>query len=197
MKECTKCGEHKELTEFYPHRGGTAPSYKDCGKADKAAHAKTPHGVCKEIRAYHVKASKKEGRPTIPYTTGQLLSWLQGKGFDDMHEVWVESGYDSKRKPSCGRLDSKEDFRLDNLAFTYVPTNDGDMKLCPHCVQVKPLHGFYKSKSKSKGVTSWCIPCEDDRAKNYKMTERGLITSMFTSQVKCSKHRGHVPQHIR
>ena len=117
-KVCTKCGEEKELTEFYKKKGGkfgVTSSCKICDKADQAAYRKTnsekikarkaayrkanPEKIKAKNSAYYkanpekVKASQAEYRKANPEKTKAYLAAYRAYR-KEMRELQEEAGFE-------------------------------------------------------------------------------------------------------
>lgn len=66
------------------------------------------------------------------------------------------------------------------------------MKKCPKCLIDKEIKEFSNHKANKDGLRSYCKSCANDMAKEYQLTLDGVITTMYSSQIRNSKTRGHV-----
>ena len=66
-------------------------------------------------------------------------------------------------------------------------------KKCYCCGGVKSILEFNKNKSKPSGHSDECRECKKKLDSEYRRTELGLITSIYSTQKHKSKKRGHTP----
>lgn len=59
----------------------------------------------------------------------------------------------------------------------------------PNCRKEKPLTEFYKDKNIKCGLKSICKVCSNIKTKEYAKTKNGLISIIYSSQIKSSKKR--------
>ena len=64
-------------------------------------------------------------------------------------------------------------------------------KICSSCKTDKPLSGFNKKNSNKDGLRHSCKSCDKEYAIAYKMTKKGLITKIYSTQRNKSRKRQH------
>lgn len=96
---------------------------KSCRK--QARYSK--QGVVKTMYAAQKKKSKDRGYLPPNYTEATLYNWVVAQPvFHELYQSWVDSGYQSRFKPSCDRINDYISYRLDNLII--VTWNENNQK---------------------------------------------------------------------
>jgi len=72
------------------------------------------------------------------------------------------------------------------------------MKVCTRCKKNKELNKFSKLKASKDGLSSECKECSLNRYNTYRRTKVGLIKTIYRTQLRSSKRRGHpVPTYTK
>ena len=64
-------------------------------------------------------------------------------------------------------------------------------KECTMCGIPKVFSEFSPNKANKDGLSSWCKECNNQEKKAYHHTKKGLISTIFNTQQRSSKHRNH------
>lgn len=65
-------------------------------------------------------------------------------------------------------------------------------KKCTKCKKFKRLHLFYNNKYYDDGLSHECKECCKLNVENYHQTKRGVVSSIYKSQLASSRNRGYV-----
>jgi len=118
-KICTKCGEPKPINRFNRHpetKDGKCSWCNDCKNIAIQEYQKTKDGLISTIYSTQRATSRKRGDPMPTYTLGELREWMfSQRVFHELYDNWKESGYNTRLRPSCDRLDDYKPYTLDNL----------------------------------------------------------------------------------
>ena len=119
MKQCTKCKEVKELSEFSKqkvNKDGLQGSCKKCVAIRIRNYYRTKEGRLKCIYDHQIQSSKKRGHERPAYTRQEFIDkYIDNKEYLSLYSKWVSSGYDKMLSPSFDRLDDYKPYSFDNL----------------------------------------------------------------------------------
>jgi len=121
-KQCSKCKEIKELSEFYKHKGNPDKhSYfcRKCAKKQSQDFHRSKIGLITIIYNSQKQSSKKRGHKQPTYTLFELQNWFDNqKIYNRLYDSWVASGYNKMLTPSCDRDDDYQGYCLTRLTLT-------------------------------------------------------------------------------
>ena len=114
-KECTKCGEIKELKEFSKRSNSTDGYRHQCRKCRSYTHNRGLEAKMKDMYNKQGANSIKRGKPGPTYTFKWFREWLLDNGFEELHETWEENNYNRWFSPSVDRIDPMLSYTKNNI----------------------------------------------------------------------------------
>lgn len=115
MKTCSQCKQKLPLDAFDLQSTGKLGRRADC-KICRKRFTRSKQGLVKEMLAFQKSKSKKRGYAPPSYTEDELYAWAMGQpDFHELYDAWVESGFQSRFKPSCDRKNDYISYTLDNI----------------------------------------------------------------------------------
>lgn len=131
-KTCLKCKQLKDLSEFYTCKNfvdGYGTVCRECIRIQGKQYRHSLFGLIKKTYKNQVEASKKRGHPSPYYTEEEFIIWfIRQDNFPELLANWIQSGYQSKLKPSGDRLDDYKPYSFDNLRLTTWGENEQKMR---------------------------------------------------------------------
>ncbi len=129
---CNQCGAELKVNMFY------SKSYK-CKYCIKS-NERTVEGVISKIYTTQRTSSKKRGHPMPTYTAEELKNFiLSHECFMPMYNGWIDSGFQSKMKPSIDRKKDDKPYTINNIMLVTWGQNDSKAHL--HSIQGKLITG--------------------------------------------------------
>tara|TARA_R110000824_G_scaffold160_1_gene596 strand:- start:58 stop:648 length:591 start_codon:yes stop_codon:yes gene_type:complete len=133
MKECTKCKESKELSEFGKDKrktGGLKGKCKSCIAICDRNRDRTKEGKLKRIYHQQVGSSIKRGHEPPLYTQKEFVNrYLNDLDYERHYYSWVISNYSKDYSPSFDRLDDYKGYSFDNIQIMYWFENSTKYRL--------------------------------------------------------------------
>jgi len=122
MKPCFKCGEVKELCQFYPHKKAKDGHLNKCKKCTikdvrekDGIYDHTELGVIRVIYKTQKRNQRLRGFGDMPYTKKELSVWLYENNFKSLYDSWIASGMSKDRKPSIDRINDNNGYSFSNI----------------------------------------------------------------------------------
>lgn len=82
----------------------------------KKRYYRSKRGLISTIYSSQKQSAKHRGHQMPSYTLEQLADWVFNQpNFEYLYANWVDSGFDSRKKPSCDRIDDYAPYMLGNL----------------------------------------------------------------------------------
>jgi len=117
MKKCAKCGIVS--SNYSPHKrakDGIQSRCKGCKKVEIDSFHKTKKGIVSKFYYQQRANSIKRGHIPPSYSIQELREWVfKQKDFELLYTNWVNSGYETMKKPSIDRLDDSIGYAFDNI----------------------------------------------------------------------------------
>lgn len=117
-KQCTGCGEIKELELFHRKAGtkdGRVSHCKECKRKYIETYLKTEDGILSTIYKNQRSSSKSRKMALPSYSKLDLKVWLYENGFKELYNNWVKNNYDTMLKPSVDRKNDYLGYGFDNI----------------------------------------------------------------------------------
>ena len=119
MKECSRCGQLKDESEFWKYKRlkcGLMASCRQCNKKTKVKYVRTIQGVVVKLYNHQIENSKKRSHELPSYSEQELYEWLNSQDlFHKLFNEWVSCEYDTNKKPSVDRKDDYKPYSFDNI----------------------------------------------------------------------------------
>lgn len=119
MKKCTKCGQLKDLSEFFNssrNKCGKRESCKVCETESVARYKRTKEGLIMCMFKSQLTNSRRRKHRMPDYTLTELRNWcLKQSKFDNLYDKWVNSNYNKMLIPSLDRIDDSKHYSFDNV----------------------------------------------------------------------------------
>lgn len=129
-KICARCLNDKPLSEFKSQKNGllgkTSKCYQ-CVRDKTNEFRKTRAGVVSTIYDAQLSSSRRRGHNPPSYSRDELREWvLSNPAFELLYQDWVDSGHDTRKKPSCDRINDYLPYLLSNIQL--ITWNENLMK---------------------------------------------------------------------
>ena len=122
MKQCTKCKQLKDESEFYKRKAskdGFTPQCKECHKLNIFRYSRTKQGVVSLLYNGQILHSKDRNHIPPQYSRQELYEWLDSQDlFHELYNEWVNSDYETKLRPSIDRKDDYKSYSFGNIRLT-------------------------------------------------------------------------------
>ncbi len=119
LKNCTKCGEPKILSNFHTDKqkkDALLSICKSCKSIESKAIGRTKKGLIRTIYSHQrLRCRRIKAEPPM-YDLSQLKKWFyEQPNFSSLFNNWINSGYSKWHRPSCDRLDDYKGYTLSNI----------------------------------------------------------------------------------
>lgn len=160
MKNCFKCHEEKELSEFYRHRGmagGHLNKCKSCTRADVGEYRKQNLDRVKEYDRIRGRSEKHSERNRLSYL--KRTATPEGKEAEWSYKrTWKEKNRD-KRAAHV-------------LVGNAIKAGKLMPQPCERCCNTHDIHAHHEDYSKPLAVTWLCTKCHGERHREINAERR-------------------------
>jgi hypothetical protein len=112
------------LDNFAIQSTGKQGRRADCKKCVKR-FIRSKEGLVKTIYSMQKKKSLIRGYKAPSYTEKELLNWvLQSPQFSKLYDSWVNSSYESSKRPSIDRINDYKSYSIDNIQLMIWEENN-------------------------------------------------------------------------
>jgi len=116
---CNDCNTYKSISEFHKNKNrsnGLNGFCKECMKLRIKKSERTKVGVIRHIFAAQKRSSAKRRMKNPSYTLSELIDYCATNAkFDKLYDEWVESGYNTLKKPSFDRKKYSLGYSFENI----------------------------------------------------------------------------------
>lgn len=180
---CTKCGENKQVSEFYTRANGNpANPCKQCKNANKKERRKDP--AIRKKESEYVQAYKKTSKGRLSV---ERYNKSRRKYTDEEHEQMkadrLKARDDEKRqRANDWQLKIKEE-RDRKTSITE--------KSCRQCGKTLPIDHFYRYKS---GLTK--LDCKECMIDNWRIRDASSERKQWRNDYRKEHGRRESPEHV-
>jgi hypothetical protein len=118
LKKCGKCKKDKVVSNFSKDKtkkDGRSITCKQCVSEYDLHRSRSECGVISQIYRSQKTSSKRRGHNLPSYNKDWFTQWVYKKGFKELYDNWVLSGYNTMFKPSVDRFNDYEGYNKDNI----------------------------------------------------------------------------------
>ncbi len=174
VKKCSKCKEVKDFSKFVKDKSNKS-GYRSCCKKCVRGYYLENIEYFKELSSKLPEKYKESQRIfVLNHTEKKCGKCKKVKDLSKFNKCnSIENGYLCWCKECCKKwnLENKDRYKESQGIFKLNHVE----KQCTKCKKVKKLNEFYKARNKKDGFTCWCVSCDKESRKKWRLENRDEI----------------------
>jgi len=149
MKKCKACNKKKSLDEFYRNHKMADGRLNTCKRCwiDKD---RSKEGHIQKM--WNSMNSRVKNNPSyqefqISFTRKEFFGFVIGNEYEEMHEAWVNSGYERGLCPTVDRIDPYKGYSIENIQIITREDNlERDRRMATNKLEAEQVNEIRRRK---------------------------------------------------